>query len=346
MKDKPSLILYIYPVRTAFTDRDIEMLRLKHEVQPLPFTQSPVQLPWYFVKQFFQLLYYLPKTSHFLSFFGGYHTVWPTMLGKLFGKKVYIQSGGTDAMNLPAINYGNYRKFTLSWATQFSFRNCDLILPVAASLVQSEYLYAEGIPQKQGLLNLIPNLNTPIQVIPNGFDTTFWRDLDLPRQQFSFISIATGISKSSRARVKGIDLIEYLAGKFPEYHFTLVGDNQYQSPNPNVKVIGKMEPEPLMEMLNTHQFYLQLSMSEGFPNALAEAMLCGCIPIGSAVGAIPEIIGDHGLILEKKDPVLLEKLILGLPKKNLQQLRKSASESVRFRFPYEKRQKALLELFD
>jgi glycosyltransferase involved in cell wall biosynthesis len=50
-----------------------------------------------------------------------------------------------------------------------------------------------------------------------------------------------------------------------------------------------------------HEYYFQLSIMEGFPNALAEAMLCGCIPIGSNVSGIPFIIGDTGYILNKRD---------------------------------------------
>jgi len=49
-----------------------------------------------------------------------------------------------------------------------------------------------------------------------------------------------------------------------------------------------------------------LSTSEGFPNALGEAMASGCVPIGSAVGAIPEIIGDTGIVLTKKNISILE----------------------------------------
>ena len=44
------------------------------------------------------------------------------------------------------------------------------------------------------------------------------------------------------------------------------------------------------------------SYSESFPNTLLEAMACGCAPIGSNVGGIPELIEDgvNGLVFESK----------------------------------------------
>jgi glycosyltransferase involved in cell wall biosynthesis len=158
-------------------------------------------------------------------------------------------------------------------------------------------------------MQLIPGLKTPIQVIPNGFDTEFWKDLGLERVKHSFISVATHTSTPSRARVKGYDLITKLAAKNPEWSFTLVGDADYQTASPNIRVVGKEKPEALVQLYNTHEFYLQLSSSEGFPNALGEAMACGCVPIGSAVGAIPEIIGDTGLLLKRKALGALQQLI-------------------------------------
>jgi glycosyltransferase involved in cell wall biosynthesis len=146
-------------------------------------------------------------------------------------------------------------------------------------------------------------------VIPNGFDTEFWKDLGMERVKHSFISVATSTSTPARARVKGYDLIEQLAANNPEWHFTLVGDADYQAPSPNIRVLGKERPETLVQLYNTHEYYLQLSSSEGFPNALGEAMACGCIPIGSAVGAIPEIIGDTGLLLTRKSLGALQQLI-------------------------------------
>ncbi|GAA0879676.1 hypothetical protein GCM10009119_26450 [Algoriphagus jejuensis] len=337
------MIVYTFPVRTAFIDRDVEMISPEMEIKTLEFTQSPVKLPFYFILQFFQLLWYLPKTTQYLCFFGGYHSVLPVWFGKVFGKKCTIQAGGTDCINMPEIGYGNFRKKWLRKATVYSFKNCSLILPVAEALVRQDYRYDPNISSKQGLLNLIPDLTTPIQVVPNGFDSDFWRDLGRKRSQMSFISVATGTSKTSRAIVKGYDLIEKLAKAYPEWTFTLVGDLAYDSANSNVRVLDKLGPEALRELYNSHQFYLQLSTSEGFPNALGEAMACGCVPIGSAVGAIPEIIGDISLTLTTKDFQLLSLLISTIAQDNLYQLSKNAADRIQIFFNYELRKKNLLQ---
>lgn len=303
------MILYLFPVRTTFIERDLEMIGPVCEIVPLEFTQRPWKLPFFLVFQFFQLLWYLPKTSQYLCFFGGYHTVLPVIFGKFFGKQCTIQAGGTDCINMPEIGYGNFRKNPLAWATAYSFKNCSLILPVAEALVSQQYSYDPKINPKQGLLQLIPNLKTPIQVIPNGFDTEFWVDLGMDRVKHSFISVATHTSSPARARVKGYDLIEQLAAQNPEWSFTLVGDVAYQTSLPNIRVLGKETAAGLVGLYNVHEYYLQLSSSEGFPNALGEAMACGCIPIGSNVGAIPEIIGDTGLLLKRKVLGNLQQLI-------------------------------------
>lgn len=76
----------------------------------------------------------------------------------------------------------------------------------------------------------------------------------------------------------------------------------------NVVLMKKINQDELINQFQAHEFYAQLSMFEGFPNALCEAMLCGCIPIGSSVSAIPDIIGETGFILDKKDDLMLVNL--------------------------------------
>jgi glycosyltransferase involved in cell wall biosynthesis len=336
------MILYISPVPTAFIQRDIEMLRPDFHIIHLHFTANPYLLPFFFVFQLLQLLVLLPFTKKYLCFFAGYHTIIPVFLGKFFGKEVIIECGGTDAMHLPKIDYGNYRKKWLKKATVYSFRNCSLILPVAHSLVKSTYTYDPDSPKKQGLLHLIPGLKTKIQVVYNGFDEQFWSDNLKDKTPFSFVTVATGISKKNRAMVKGIDLVLEMAKAFPSYSFTIIGDRKFLTDLPNIKVLPSLSQKEIREVYRNSQFYLQLSYSEGFPNALAEAMLCGCIPIGSNVGEIAKIVGETGFILPQKDVNLLHNLISDVEKFDLKTLRINTAQRIKDNFNYALRKEKLM----
>ncbi len=319
------------------------MLKGEYKVILLTFTDKAYLLPFYAFYQLVQLILILPFTSKYLCFFAGYHTVIPVLLGKIFNKKVIIQCGGTDAMHLPHIDYGNYRKKWLKLATVFSFKNCSLILPVSRALVKSDYKFDPNAPHAQGLLNLIPNLKTTIEVVPNGFDYGFWKDVK-EKEPFTFVTVATGISKKNRALVKGIDLLLEAAAHFRNYNFILIGDEHFRTDLTNVKVLPKLNQNEIRDYFQKTQFYLQLSASEGFPNALAEAMLCGCVPIGSDVGEIPEIIGSAGFILFKKEISQLIQILNRLPEHDLYALRKKATESIQHRYGYEIRKKKLIQI--
>jgi glycosyltransferase involved in cell wall biosynthesis len=58
------------------------------------------------------------------------------------------------------------------------------------------------------------------------------------------------------------------------------------------------------DWMRTLDIYINSSSSESFPNGLLEAMACGCCPIGSNVGGIPELIRhmQNGLIFDSKKP--------------------------------------------
>ena len=60
--------------------------------------------------------------------------------------------------------------------------------------------------------------------------------------------------------------------------------------------------------MSISEYYLQLSMAE-VSNSLCEAMICECIPIGDKRFSIPEIIGKHGLYIDRRDSVLLYNML-------------------------------------
>jgi len=63
---------------------------------------------------------------------------------------------------------------------------------------------------------------------------------------------------------------------------------------------SKTEVAPWMRALD---IYVMSSETESFPNALLEAMACGCAVVGSRVGGIPELITDgvSGLLFESRN---------------------------------------------
>ena len=93
--------------------------------------------------------------------------------------------------------------------------------------------------------------------------------------------------------------------------FIIVGTNSNEIPNHPDNVI--LKPKSSLDELVIHysqaEFYLQLSMSEGFPNSLCEAMLCECVPIVSHVASMPFIVADSGFVLARKNLGLLKKVI-------------------------------------
>jgi glycosyltransferase involved in cell wall biosynthesis len=51
--------------------------------------------------------------------------------------------------------------------------------------------------------------------------------------------------------------------------------------------------------------YVQASRHEGFGLSLAEAMLAGCVPVVTDVGALPEVVGDVGVTIAEPSPALI-----------------------------------------
>lgn len=294
----------------TFVKRDIEILSTRYQVDNCHFnTSKKYFLPVTFLKQFFFLLFRMKTYKKVIIQSSGYVSFLPVIFNKIFNVPVIVIAIGTDCAKLPEINYGAHSKPILSWFTRFSFRNTNLILPVHKSLAQSNYTYIDVAQKKQGIRAFDPQIKTPIIELVNGYDTKKWQILNINRQENSFLTVTFALDNVGYYR-KGIDLIVFLANTFPAYHFTIVGQVNLQETCPqNLTLINNVPQDELLNIYNKHQYYLQLSMFEGFPNALCEAMLCGCIPIGSAVAGIPDIIGDQGYLLKRKDKKALAELI-------------------------------------
>lgn len=348
MLDKKNM-LFIYPKLNSFVKRDIEIYEQNFYISSFQFNPKQKWLtPFVFIKQFFFLLLTTWKTDVFLSYFGGYHSFLPAVFSRIWGKKHIIIVGGTDAVSFPSINYGNFNSFLIGTFTRWSYNLANVILPVHKSLEYCDYTYTLSDFPGQGILYHCKSLKTPIIPVNNGYRTNIWPNLSKERIKFSFLTVALTMDYAYYKR-KGIDLILEVAKRFPLYQFGIVGvdkQNQFQNLPSNVKIIPPVAFEELKYIYNEYEYYLQLSMCEGLPNALCEAMLSGCVPIGSSAMSIPEIIADTGYILENKSIEEATKLFDEIIHNDWNRRSTLARNRIIQNYPIEKRRKELLSITD
>ncbi len=334
-------VLMLYVLYATFVRRDVEILEKRYKVDLYQFnTSKKFYLFYAFIKQFFFLLFKLHTYKAIVIQSSGYLSFLPVIFGKIVKKPIIIIAIGTDCAKLPEINYGANTKKILAWFTNFSFKNASLILPVHKSLEKSYYSYKKVKFPNQGIRSFNKKIKTEIIEMVNGYDTEKWQNKNSERIKNSFLSVTFAIDEIGFYR-KGIDLIIEAAKLFPDYYFTIVGKVYLKEKCPeNVHLINNVDQKELLEIYNKHTYYFQLSMFEGFPNALCEAMLCGCIPIGSNVAGIPDIIGDNGYILKQKNVDLLKELIENLSNNKLTP--NDARTQITANFPLERRENEFL----
>ncbi len=346
MKDIRVILMYLN--YSSFVEKDVKILEKHFEVKKVHFkTQPSWIIPFQFVKSLILLFPSFGKKTIVISRHAAYHSVIPSLYSKLFRQlKHYIILGGSDSNYLPSLGYGMYGKKMLRGCIRYSIKNCTRLLPVSRHLIYSDYSYSEFVPKAQGVKAFYPNLNTEYTEIYNGFDTSkFSPVINKKRTSNSFVTVAANISSKRVGMVKGVDLIVAVAKELPDYHFTIIGTPEESfeyEVSENVEVVSFVDNVELPNFYSQFEFYLQVSMIEGFPNSLCEAMSCGCIPIVSQVGILPEIISDTGYVLQNKSILELKKL-----------LQKATNEEKKFDLPVkrirenytlEAREQALLEV--
>ena len=342
-------ILYFYPNDASFVRKDLAILASVYEVKCFKFeARSKWLTPWLFVKQIFFLLFNLSSAHAVITQFAGYHAVLPNILSKWFGKPSLMVLGGTECASFPSINYGAYRKKILGKFTRLSFKYAKHLSPVHESMVLYKYNYSDKDYPYQGFEYFNGKLDALVTTIYNGFEPEKFYSKHEPRKKNSFITVSVKLT-GMNYQLKGIDLILEAAKKCPEANFTIIGnasDLEQQIPA-NVSIVPPVPNNQLVDYLNQHEFYLQLSMSEGFPNALCEGMMCGCIPIGTDVSSIPFIISDSGFILKKRDAtVLADVLYTAMGSDNKIKLSEIAEKRVMDEFPFSRRKTELLALVE
>lgn len=172
--------------------------------------------------------------------------------------------------------------------------------------------------------HLIEDENTPpnsIYVCHNGVDPQVFapRPLDskIPR---ATLTIGTVCALRAEKRIDLLlDAFAVVRRVQPSMKLLIVGSGemlaalQAESKRLNLEEDCVFEPEKrdVADSMRAIDIFVTPSSSESFPNALLEAMGCGCCVIASRVGGIPEMVShrDNGLLFESGE---LEGLVSAL----------------------------------
>lgn len=153
-----------------------------------------------------------------------------------------------------------------------------------------------------------------IRVISNGVDTHTFRPLPVKKHPFRLITTA-----SSDQPVKGLPyLLRALAQAvkiYPQAHLRIIGTLKKGGTAANL--IGEfglhkhvsfrtgLSTQEMVHEYNKASIAVCPSLYEGFGLPAAEAMACGLPVVSSNGGALPEVIGDAGIVVEAGDAMAL-----------------------------------------
>jgi len=340
--NKPK-ILYFHSVNSSFVRKDLILLKENFDTRIFFFDPKiKALLPFQFLRQLIFIIKEIRKSKIIITQFGGYQSFLPSFFGKLFSVPSLIILGGSDCVSFPSINYGNFNKKLLGLFTKWSYGFATHLSPVHKSLVKGEYTYTNDDYPVQGYLHFCPKVKADFTELCYGYDHEFF-SFNKDKTPNSYLTV--GYLNHANYYRKGIDLILFLAKKKKDSSFTIVGGNLDNIPideiPANVKMIKSVSPEQLIKLYGSHEFYFQLSICEGFPSAICEAMLCGSIPIGSDVAAIPQIIGESGFVLKKKDEASLLELVEKANNCDKEKMAISARKQIIENYPINERDKLI-----
>lgn len=302
---KRKSILFVYSQWQSFVREDYNLLSDELKVNKLQFelNKSLVAFIRGQLLGIISLIAQVPRHDISYIWFCDYHAFWSVLISKIFNKKSIIIVGGFDAVRIPSIDYGLFMDSGLRVKlAKWAYRNCDRIIAVDQSLIKGKNTYA-GKGAITGVAHFVEGIEEKSLVIPTGYDSGKWKS-KLKKRQVLTVALIKDKKVFNR---KGIDLYLNVAKRMPDVPFYLVGlQNLSLIPEglrdlPNLTIYPILPQKDLINLYAESEVYAQFSVSEGLPNVLCEAMMSGCVPVGTSANGIPNAIGDCGYVLHEKN---------------------------------------------
>lgn len=318
-------IVFVYRHLSSFVYGDLQALSDKFNVFPVKVSKT-------LISGIVNLARFVPKCDLVFVWFAGFQAVLATIFARLAGKKLIVVAGGYEVAYVPEFKYGAYFSWYRALMATFVFKNADVIIAVSESTKKEVYQ------------RLVPKGS--VVTIYNGIDTNLFKPDDVSKEN-TVLTVA--LINKDNIKIKGLDVFVKTAARLQDVDFILVGnhDNSIGSLTKRSSRNFRNVEYSLDSVINHYQkakVYAQLSFHESFGVSVVEAMSCGCVPVVTTRGALPEVVGDCGFYVPYGDVEATAKAIeKALSDTNLG---KRARRRVIDMFSIEMRNKKLLELVE
>jgi glycosyltransferase involved in cell wall biosynthesis len=280
-----SRVLYVHSRTASFVAMDRAILAEQHEIEDL---YQPGRLP-----HPLRVTRGVLRADLVLGWFASWHTFFPITLAWLLRKPSVMIVGGFDTANMPDIGYGYQQGGLRRWASRWIMRRATRLITHSRYSL-SEIEHNTPIP---------PERVTALHLgVPDPFG-----EAAADRER---MALTVGAIDSTTLVQKGQLAFVEAARELPDVRFVFAGrwldDGAVKSLRAaapgNVELTGWLSDAELHERFRRAAVYVQASRHEGFGLAVAEAMLAGCVPVVMDVTAMPEVVGDAGVLISSQRP--------------------------------------------
>jgi len=324
-------VLFVYINLARFIKDDLDILKKYFDVVPLQVSG---------VRDIPRIFNRVASTDLSYIWFEYAHSTVSVLFSKLFGKKTIIMAGDS-------VTFANSMKEMkeLGIHERAFFKLIYLVLCPLFSIKFADYILVPSKYKQEVLLKHVPSRK--VKVVYNGVSSKMF----FPKGKKEDIVITVCYLSRENVVRKGLNTFIESARYLPETNFIVVGDiiddevyEELKSVSPlNVQFSGKVDDVEIVRYMQRSKVYVQLSMYETFGVALAESMLCECIPVVTDRGPLPEVVGDAGFYVPYGDAeATAEAIEKALNSNN----GKSARERVEKLFSIERREKELVEIIN
>lgn len=279
-------ILYVHSRKASFVAIDREILATRYEIEDY---YQPGRWP-----KPLALIRGVLRADLVFCWFASWHSFFPITLAWLLRKPSVQIVGGFDTANMPDIGYGHQQGGLRRWASRWIMRRAGRLV------TNSEYSRSE-------IAANTPFRPEDVTVVHHGVPDPFGPlDERRPRER---LALNVGAVDAGTLIQKGQLPFLEAARLLPDVQFVLAGkwlddavDELHAAAGPNVELTGWVSDEQLRDLYARAGAYVQPSRHEGFGLAVAEAMLAGCVPVVMDVTAMPEVVGDAGVLISSQEP--------------------------------------------